>query len=681
MKKLLTISLLIFSLNAANFTNNGATITIGQGVTLRADGDFENNGYIINNNYGTFAISGQFTGDSFGYNWTYFGDATVVTNGYSHLKIEGNNSLEANASIMVSNLTVSGNLFLPENTNIDISSNFARNGGSVSGQGYLANASTEYNECLGEINPASLGFVVNCFDSSGVVDISTHRFPEMVYYHDRVSLNSYFLTNLIVEHGNQNNIGIGIVVPEQDLNGMDVDKLSIFTAEIGNLDTWTDLGGTIIYENSSNPIIMLDSIPEHFWLEGNPNLFFNRYFTVGQRGCVDNLAANYDPMAFGGEYECTYDFTKELNQGVNLMSFYSMDDDDNSVGNILSSLDQATDIIGEGIASNLHPILGWIGSATEVERERGYWVRVYSDDEYEHLSGSPNRTDMSYDLNAGANLISYSGPSLTPIGDAMPEGSSCYSVVGQGVATTYNEVLGWIGSLTDLEPWGGYWVKCTEPEMLHWQGHGALPRLDIETYSVPEEFAFEQSTQQAFYFIEQIEDAMIGRDIIIAKKGDDIVGSVVYSGDYTTVPVMGNWEDIPGYSPNEIVTLQLYNPDVDAYYYLEGQELQAFENLGINMVGPMTQLPVIPENFVLHNAYPNPFNPSTNIRFDLPNQVKVTLEVYNVNGQLVKTLKDSNMEPGYYEVNWDASSVASGAYFVKLSAGSRVGTQKIMLIK
>ena len=200
-------------------------------------------------------------------------------------------------------------------------------------------------------------------------------------------------------------------------------------------------------------------------------------------------------------------------------------------------------------------------------------------------------------------------------------------------------------------------------------------RLDIETYSVPEEFAFEQSTQQAFYFIEQIEDAVVGRDIIIAKKGDDIVGSVVYSGDYTTVPVMGKWQDIPGYSPNEIVTLQLYNPDVDAYYYLEGQELQAFENLGINMVRPMTQLPVIPENFVLHNAYPNPFNPSANIRFDLPNQVKVKLEVYNVNGQLVKTLKDSNMEPGYYEVNWDASSVASGAYFVKLSAGSRVGTQ------
>ena len=135
---------------------------------------------------------------------------------------------------------------------------------------------------------------------------------------------------------------------------------------------------------------------------------------------------------------------------------------------------------------------------------------------------------MSYDLNPGANLISYSGPSLTPIEDAMPEGSLCYSVIGQGLASQYNEALGWVGSLTHLEPWGGYWVQCSESEQFQWQGHGALPRLDIETYSVPEEFAFEQSTQQAFYFIEQIEDAVVGRDIIIAKKGDDIVGSVVY---------------------------------------------------------------------------------------------------------------------------------------------------------
>ena len=684
MKNLLTISLLIFSLNAANFTNNGATITIGQGVTLRADGDFENNGTLINN--GTFATSGQFSGEISSLNntnVTFFGDATVNPDiEYNILSIEGNNSLEPFDFAEVYDLIVSGVLDLSEGVVI-IEGNFYRDGGDISGQGHLFGQ--HINGSASMYNVKNLGFII---DSPVDTYAEVYRFPGMVNYHDRLSLNTHYFVQLNVDQGNQDSLRIGIALDDQDLNGMDINQLSIFASDGDS--GWIALGGTV-----EDGYIMLNQIPGFLFdeINGNDPAEIFATFTVGQKGCIYDDAANYDPAAFGGtvtnndlsmfggEYDCTYDFTKELSQGVNLMSFYSMDDDDNSVGNVLSSLDQATDIIGEGVASNLHPILGWIGSVTEVERERGYWVMVYSNDEYEHLSGSPNRTDMSYDLNAGANLISYSGPSLTPIEDAIPEGSSCYAVIGAGVATTYSEVFGWFGSLINLEPWGGYWVKCTEPEMLQWQGHGALPRIDIETYSVPEEFAFEQSTQQAFYFIEQIEDAVVGRDIIIAKKGDDIVGSVVYSGDYTTVPVMGKWQDIPGYSPNEIVTLQLYNPDVDAYYYLEGQELQAFENLGINMVGPMTQLPVIPENFVLHNAYPNPFNPSTNIRFDLPNQVKVTLEVYNVNGQLVKTLKDSNMEPGYYEVNWDASSVASGAYFVKLSAGSRVGTQKIMLIK
>ena len=135
MKKLLTISLLIFSLNAANFTNNGATITIGQGVTLRADGDFENNGTLINN--GTFATSGQFSGENSlsGTNVTYFG--TALVNGditYNTLTIEGNNSLTN--STTVNDLVVSGDFDLSGQM-VEIMGNFSRDGGDISGQGHL----------------------------------------------------------------------------------------------------------------------------------------------------------------------------------------------------------------------------------------------------------------------------------------------------------------------------------------------------------------------------------------------------------------------------------------------------------------------------------------------------------------------------------------------------------------
>ncbi len=98
-------------------------------------------------------------------------------------------------------------------------------------------------------------------------------------------------------------------------------------------------------------------------------------------------------------------------------------------------------------------------------------------------------------------------------------------------------------------------------------------------------------------------------------------------------------------------------------------------------MGTMSQKPVIPEQFMLHHAYPNPFNPSTNIRFDIMEEVKVKLEVYDLRGRLVTTLNNKNLEPGYYEINWDARTVASGPYFVRLSAGSFLNTQKITLIK
>ena len=89
----------------------------------------------------------------------------------------------------------------------------------------------------------------------------------------------------------------------------------------------------------------------------------------------------------------------------------------------------------------------------------------------------------------------------------------------------------------------------------------------------------------------------------------------------------------------------------------------------------------IPVDFALSAAYPNPFNPSTTIGFALPNDIKVILEVYNLKGQLVHTLTDGIMDAGYHHVVWDAHQMASGMYFIKMTAGDYIDTQKIMLLK
>ncbi|MCW8813976.1 MAG: T9SS type A sorting domain-containing protein, partial [Chlorobium sp.] len=77
----------------------------------------------------------------------------------------------------------------------------------------------------------------------------------------------------------------------------------------------------------------------------------------------------------------------------------------------------------------------------------------------------------------------------------------------------------------------------------------------------------------------------------------------------------------------------------------------------------------------------NPFNPSTTIKFTLPVDSRVKINVYNSLGQLVETLVDKEMGPGYHEVNFDASRLASGVYLYQLQTGEYISSRKMTLIK
>jgi len=75
-----------------------------------------------------------------------------------------------------------------------------------------------------------------------------------------------------------------------------------------------------------------------------------------------------------------------------------------------------------------------------------------------------------------------------------------------------------------------------------------------------------------------------------------------------------------------------------------------------------------PEKYALYQNYPNPFNPSTSIKYSLPLQSKVTLEIFNTLGQRVAQLINAQQQAGFYEQSWNASNVASGMYFYRLTA-------------
>ena len=98
-----------------------------------------------------------------------------------------------------------------------------------------------------------------------------------------------------------------------------------------------------------------------------------------------------------------------------------------------------------------------------------------------------------------------------------------------------------------------------------------------------------------------------------------------------------------------------------------------------------SQVPV-PEIYKLYQNYPNPFNPRTVIRYQLPKPGKVRVQIYNILGQMVKTLIDEEQSAGYYRAIWDGRnqhgiSMASGVYFYRIEAGKFHDVKKMLILK
>ena len=101
----------------------------------------------------------------------------------------------------------------------------------------------------------------------------------------------------------------------------------------------------------------------------------------------------------------------------------------------------------------------------------------------------------------------------------------------------------------------------------------------------------------------------------------------------------------------------------------------------------------VPKTYELYNNYPNPFNPSTTIMYGLPHESKVTLKVYSLLGQEIRTLVDQNQNASFHRVEWDGRDnngfqVSSGVYFFRIVAQSTdakaatfIQVRKMMLMK
>jgi hypothetical protein len=260
-------------------------------------------------------------------------------------------------------------------------------------------------------------------------------------------------------------------------------------------------------------------------------------------------------------------------------------------------------------------------------------------------------------------------------------------------------------SVDTVKPGNGYYLKVSKNGKLY-QGR-SLPKVNSLNHILPSLDQFTmmdaRGQKQSFYFrnSERVSGNTMGADDagnveMPPPPPFDIFWASPASGNYVQSVAGGtNSTEVPLRIKSPVYPMKLswnvraengltYTLVVDgkAHATMEGEGTASlatpFKTISIN-VGPYGSS--LPKTYALEQSYPNPFNPTTSIAYQIPVQSKVSLKVYDVLGREVATLVNGEQSAGSKVVQFNGSNLASGVYYYRLSAGAFSDMKKMLLIK
>lgn len=169
-----------------------------------------------------------------------------------------------------------------------------------------------------------------------------------------------------------------------------------------------------------------------------------------------------------------------------------------------------------------------------------------------------------------------------------------------------------------------------------------------------------------------------GLSTLVGSAGIGIaIIDIVFDKNGTLFGLAGN-----GTAVNSLVRINTDNGAASVIGSLGRSDIQAIAiDPDMPAGAEQNKTTAIPATLVLQQNFPNPFNPSTTIRYAVPSETTVRLTVYNLLGQFVQELVNEKQSAGWKEVQWNASHLSSGIYFYKLTAGNAVQMKKTILLK
>jgi hypothetical protein len=356
---------------------------------------------------------------------------------------------------------------------------------------------------------------------------------------------------------------------------------------------------------------------------------------------------------------------------------------------------------------------GWAGSLATLDNTSGYMIKLSQAGTIlqEGALVDPSLTDIP--VAGGWNWVAYAGDATNDVTTALAD-LGAQGLLGGGEVIKSQSAFaqwdaGWVGSLTMMEPGQGYRLFLSSgplPGSFNYPANAALvagiagvaPRETVAATSAAAapSWTFDPSRYQ--YNMTVIAD--VKTDGAEWRDGSDVIGAFV-AGECRGIAQPMHVDGVDRYLAfvmihsnridGEAVEFRAFDAGTELTYGVAGTV--AFESdaaLG-TISDPLvlsagTVRDGVPSAFRLVQNHPNPFNPQTTIRFELPSASRVVLSIYNVGGQLVRTLVDRSYGPGRHSVVWDGTTASgntasSGVYFYRLSAGSFTDVKKMVLLK
>ncbi|MCF7911157.1 MAG: tandem-95 repeat protein [Candidatus Cloacimonetes bacterium] len=318
-----------------------------------------------------------------------------------------------------------------------------------------------------------------------------------------------------------------------------------------------------------------------------------------------------------------------------------------------------------------------------LEDGAGYYVKVNGVSELDVTGAILDPLQTPIDLSGGWNLVAYVNQNAMDVETAFAElidGGTLLKV--KDIFSSYDPSLpSAYNTLVNLEPGKGYYVRVSEPITFYYPGatRNLITSADELNDSIWEPVIYTNS----MVVYSQIEMTDSEGMILAGFAGEECRG-VSRIRDYNGINISSL---VINSEKAEEISFRIYDPKSRAVFECNeviisepGEDYDRMPLLTVNM----GEDEVIVNG--LTNIYPNPFNPETSISFHLETDEMVSVKVYNVKGQLIKTILANELPAGDHIITWNGmndrnTGCTSGVYFVSFSAGVIQEVQKVILMK